>query len=91
MVAELRSGGEDAASDAADVTPRELELLSLLARGLSNAAIAGEMFVSEGTVKQYLSHVSAKLGVRTRTQVIVRVIQLGLVDPHALPPVGASA
>lgn len=65
----------------ARLTPRETELVTLLAEGLSNAQIAERMFLSEGSVKQYLSQVATKLGVRTRTQVLVRAIQTGLVTP----------
>jgi DNA-binding NarL/FixJ family response regulator len=75
--------------DTVDVglTPREQELLSWLAQGLSNHQIGAQMFVSEGSVKQYLLHISRKLGVKSRTGILVRAIQLNVVDPHALPPV----
>ncbi len=45
------------------------------------------MFISEGSVKQYLSHIGEKLHVKSRTQILVKSIQLGLVDLHALPSV----
>ncbi|CCH69936.1 putative two-component system response regulator [Phycicoccus elongatus Lp2] len=69
------------------LTPREVEVVRWLAHGLGNGAIAARMFVSEGSVKQYLSHIGAKLGVTSRTQILVRSIQLGVVDVHDLPPV----
>lgn len=69
------------------VTPRERELLRWLAGGLTNAEIGAQMFVSEGSVKQYLLQVGRKLGVKSRTGILVRSVQLRLVDPHALPPV----
>jgi DNA-binding NarL/FixJ family response regulator len=72
---------------AVPVTPRERELLRWLAGGLTNAEIGAQMYVSEGSVKQYLLQVGRKLGVKSRTGILVRSVQLRLVDPHALPPV----
>lgn len=63
------------------LTPRETELVSLVAEGLTNAQIARRMNISEGTVKQSLSQVTGKLGVRTRTQVVIKAVQLGIVRP----------
>lgn len=77
---------DDARPDRPQLTPRELELLRWLAHGLSNAEIGSRMYVSESSVKQYLGAISTKLGVTSRTQVLVRAIQLDLVDPHRLPP-----
>lgn len=70
------------------LTPRELELTQWLAHGLTNSQIATRMHLSEGSVKQYLTRVADKLGVGSRTQVLVRTIQLGIVDPDAVPPLG---
>ena len=70
------------------LAPREVELVGWLARGLSNQQIAQQMNLSEGSVKQYVVRVSEKLSVSSRTQIIVRAIQMGIVDPTALPPVG---
>ncbi|MDR0284257.1 MAG: response regulator transcription factor [Propionibacteriaceae bacterium] len=69
-----------AVGPAPSVTPRESELLQLLALGLSNQEMADRLFLTEGTVKQYMSHVGDKLGVRPRVQILVRVLQLHLVD-----------
>lgn len=69
------------------LTRRERELLGWLAQGLTNHQIGSQMFVSEGSVKQYLSNIGDKLGVSSRTQILVRSIQLGYVDPHGLPPI----
>lgn len=76
-------------ADLADVglTPREQELLGWLAQGLSNHQIGAQMYVSEGSVKQYLLQIGRKLGVKSRTGILVRAIQVNAVDPHALPPV----
>lgn len=65
------------------MAPRELELLGWLAEGLSNREIAQQMHLSEGSVKQYLSTIGDKLERKSRTQILVRAIQLRLVDPHA--------
>ncbi|MHA6524493.1 response regulator [Tessaracoccus sp. G1721] len=62
------------------LAPREKELLKWLAQGLTNQQIGGRMFVSEGTIKQYLSHIGDKMGLKSRTQILVRAIQLGVVD-----------
>lgn len=72
----------------AGLTPREVELTSWLAHGLTNQQIARRMHLSEGSVKQYLTRISGKLGVVSRTQVLIRAIQLGIVDPDRLPPLG---
>jgi DNA-binding NarL/FixJ family response regulator len=69
------------------LSAREHEALGWLAQGLGNQQIAAQLSVSEGAVKQYLVSIGRKLGVRARTGILVRAIQLGLVDPHALPPV----
>ncbi len=61
------------------LSSREHELLSFLAKGYSNAEIAARMFLSEGTVRNYLSAVFSKLGVSDRTQAAVFVLKHGLV------------
>lgn len=70
-----------------DLTSKERQLLGWLAQGLTNQQIGSQMYVSEGSVKQYLLQIGRKLGVTSRTGILVRAIQLRLVDPHALPPV----
>lgn len=62
------------------LSPRERELLSLLAKGFTNTEIAARLFLSEGTVRNYLSSVFNKLGVTDRTQAAILAIQHGLVD-----------
>ncbi|NMO53163.1 response regulator transcription factor [Actinoplanes sp. TBRC 11911] len=54
------------------LTDRELEVVNLLCQGLSNAAIAEQLWVTEKTVKNHLNHIFAKLGVRSRTEAVVR-------------------
>jgi DNA-binding NarL/FixJ family response regulator len=60
------------------LTDREIEVLHLIAKGLSNADIAKQLFLSEGTVRNYVSAILAKLGVSDRTQAAVIAIQHGL-------------
>ena len=60
------------------LSPRETEVLALVAQGDSNPTIAGKLFVSEATVKTHLLHVFEKLGVSDRTRAVTRAMELGL-------------
>jgi DNA-binding NarL/FixJ family response regulator len=67
--------------DLAALTPREREVLTLVAQGLSNVEIAGHLFLSEATVKTHVARILAKLGIRDRVQAVVVAYETRLITP----------
>jgi DNA-binding NarL/FixJ family response regulator len=73
----------------AELTPRELEVLKLIARGLSNSSIARELVVGDATVKTHVARIFAKLDVHDRAQAVVLAYESGLVQPGGPTPPSA--
>jgi DNA-binding NarL/FixJ family response regulator len=72
-------GSQRPGAGASDITPREREILTLLARGLSNVAIGQRLYISAATVKFHVGNVMQKLGVRRRAEAVYAASKLGLI------------
>jgi DNA-binding NarL/FixJ family response regulator len=81
----LRTPQQDTAQA---LTEREREVLALVARGLSNKDIAGQLFVSERTARTHVSNILTKLGLASRTQAALWAIREGIVSASDLPDIG---
>ena len=66
---------------AKELTERELEVFRLIARGLSNAEIGRELYISDTTVKTHITHILQKLDLRDRVQTVIYAYESGLVTP----------
>lgn len=75
------TAGSPHAAAVASLTPREHEVFTLIAQGLSNPEIAAKLFLSEATVKTHVGHILAKLDARDRVQAVVIAYETGIVAP----------
>src|SRR5207253_10331748 len=69
-----------------ELTERELDVFRLIARGLSNAEIGKELYISDTTVTTHLTHILRKLDLRDRVQAVVLAYETGLFDTDVRPP-----
>ena len=75
-----RIAPSDASEEFDELTERELEVFRLIARGLSNAEIRSELYISDTTVKTHITHILQKLNLRDRVQAVVLAYQTGLFE-----------
>jgi DNA-binding NarL/FixJ family response regulator len=70
----------------AELTERELDVFRLIARGLSNTEIGGELYISDTTVKTHITHILQKLNLRDRVQAVVLAYETGVFEADSRPP-----
>lgn len=80
-IARRPAGQPDAFPGIAELTERELDVIRLMTRGMSNGEIANELYLGEATVKTHVGRILAKLGARDRVQAVVAAYESGLVTP----------
>jgi DNA-binding NarL/FixJ family response regulator len=86
LIEEFAAGAPVRASTELDeLTPRELEVFGLMARGMSNGEIAAHLIVGEATVKTHVKHILMKLDLRDRVQAVVAGYELGVIKPGEAP------
>jgi DNA-binding NarL/FixJ family response regulator len=79
VVVRWMHGSQRSGVTASDITPREREILRLLARGLSNVAIGQRLYISAATVKFHVGNIMQKLGARRRAEAVYAASKLGLI------------